>query len=159
GSGSGTSISGAPSQERSAPARVSSAWASPTAAADGELASMLSAPPEAPTRTWSVPVAPEGDRARWRRSRSPGARRRTSSRTPVKEGVVSRFTAEPPAERCDHGIVGVLPAGAVHAAQHGEAVPLRDEVLHRADGERVHQQHGEQGRGGAGLGAVGEGER
>src|SRR5699024_9426634 len=98
--------------------------------ADGELASMLSSPPEASTRAWSVPVLPEGDRSRWRWSRSPGARRRTSSRTPVKTVVASGFTAQPPAERCDHGIVGVLPAGAVHAAQHGKAVPLRDEVLH-----------------------------
>src|SRR5699024_3450762 len=121
------------------------------AAAEGLLASMRSSPPETPTVTWSVstsaPARPgpllsarsgRGAGVRWNctRSASPGARRRTSSRTPSKQeaagewAVWSRDTAEPPAERGEDGLVGVLAAGAVHAAQHGRGDALGDQALH-----------------------------
>src|SRR5690625_2333003 len=146
-----------PSQERSASKKSSRARASPTAAAAGELASMLSTSPEAPTVTCSVPSS--ATRRRWRRPSSPGARRPTSSCTPRKDRERSRFTAQPPAEGSEDGLVGVVAAGAVHALQHRWPDSSSAQLLHRPDGEGMQQQAREDRGGGAGQGVLAAGDR
>src|SRR5699024_6532165 len=157
------SIRAGPSKDRSASKKSSRARARPTAAADGELASMPSTSPWALSVTCSIPRSP-GTRRRSRRSPRAGQRRPTRPRSPSSEEGRSpsgeegwsRFTAQPSEVGAQDGLIGVVATGAVHAREHRRGGARAAQLLHRADRQRVQEHGGEDGGGGAGLGAVAE---
>src|SRR5699024_7099021 len=157
------SIRAGPSKDRSASKKSSRARARPTAAADGELASMRSTAPWALSVTCAIPRSP-GTSRRSRRPPTAGHRRPTrpsgeegrtpsdeEGRSPSGEEGWSRFTAQPSEVGAQDGLIGVVATGAVHAREHRRGGARAAQLLHRADRQRVQEHGGEDGGGGAGL--------